>query len=311
MVSFQLQRALSWQLGRLPGMDETPLDMELIAMSLQRHVRPPSPATRLPFRIRTLGRIRGQIFHATAGTYNDDAMLTLVQSGVGYYHLGRKVERVSRGFVGLVLPSANPGLLIADAEQPYDHFYCRFAGYEAMRMAKAISVKYGGVRFWPHTAWPAVISAFEVMLATEWQAPTDDSPWMDQTEGELARLLALLLTPSAMKEPQITEAGIRMYLLDHLAEPLDLDKMAQHFSVSRYHLSRRAHTLFGARLSQVSRELKLNFSLSLLEATSLELSIEDIARRVGYEDPLYFSKVFHRHVGKSPSRYRADWVKTH
>lgn len=274
--------------------------------SPRRHQRPPSPPTRLPFRIRTIGRNRRDPHHSTAGTYNDDAMITVVRDGVGYYYRGSKNDRVSRGFVGLVLPSREPGLLMADAREPYDHYYCRFAGQEAMRMARAIVVQRGGVAFAPCALWPEAASIFEAMLATDRQYPICESPWMSQTEAQLARLLALLLTTPAPKGPKLTEAGLQRYLLDHLAESLNLEQMAQHFGVSRHYLSRRAHALLGACLGDVSRRLKLELSISLLEATSLGLSIEDVAVRVGYEDPLYFSKVFHRYVGKSPSQYRAD-----
>ena len=143
------------------------------------------------------------------------------------------------------------------------------------------------------------------MLAAERQSPTRDMPWMSQTEGELARLLAMLLTTPAPKEPRITEADFDATFRIDLAEPLDREQMAQHFGVGRHHLSRRAHALLGSRLGEVSRSLKLEFSMSLLEA-SLGLSIENVALRVGYQDPLYLSKVFHKYVGKSPSRYRAD-----
>jgi AraC-like DNA-binding protein len=233
-------------------------------------------------------------------------MLTVVRNGVGFYYHGSRIDRVTRGDLGLVLPSRDPGLLMADSREPYDHYYCRFAGQEALRMARAIVAQRRGIAFGAYAAWPEAGRIFEVMLVAERQSPTRDMPWMSQTEGELARLLALLLTTPAPNETSITESGLRRYLLDHLAEPLDLEQMAQHFGVGRHHLSRRAHALLGVRLGEVSRSIKLDFSISLLEATSLGLSIEDVALRVGYADPLYFSKVFHKHVGKSPSQYRAD-----
>ncbi len=76
------------------------------------------------------------------------------------------------------------------------------------------------------------------------------------------------------------------------------------------HLSRKAHELLGERLGTVSRRQKLELACSLLETRSVDFSIAEIARRVGYEDPLYFSKVFRRHVGMSPSRYRAAQLST-
>ena len=41
---------------------------------------------------------------------------------------------------------------------------------------------------------------------------------------------------------------------------------------------------------------------NLLENT--EYNITEIAEAVGYDNPLYFSRLFHKHTGLSPSAYR-------
>ncbi len=267
-------------------------------------VRPPSPPTRLPFRIRTLGRIRAQPYHATAGTYHHDAMFTLVRAGSGLYHRKGRVQRVHAGFLGLVLPSPDTGLLIADAQDPYDHYFCRFAGHEALRMARVVSVRHAGAAFFEYPRWPEVMLILESMMTLESRAPST-TLWMTQTEAELARLLALLLTLPASDEPRLTEARLRQYMIDRMAEPFDLDQMAQHFGMSRFSFSRRARAALGEPLSSASRLLKLEFSRSLLDAAALDLSIADVALRAGYQDPLYFSRIFRRHFAMSPTRYRA------
>jgi YesN/AraC family two-component response regulator len=40
-----------------------------------------------------------------------------------------------------------------------------------------------------------------------------------------------------------------------------------------------------------------------------ELSIGDVARSVGYEDPLLFSKIFKKLKGESPRQYRHKHVQ--
>jgi AraC family transcriptional activator of pobA len=46
----------------------------------------------------------------------------------------------------------------------------------------------------------------------------------------------------------------------------------------------------------------------MLEAMRLlrfgDLTVGEIAFRVGYGDPLYFSRAFKRHTGRSPQAYR-------
>lgn len=236
-------------------------------------------------------------------------MLIVVRSGTGHYHFQGRAERITRGRVGLVLPSDDPGLLLADELDPYDHFYCRFAGTEARRMARAISVAHDRQRFFAHPRWREATALLGTMTTLD-RGNQADPDWMSPAEGELARLLSLLLVEPTTPGTNLTEASLRHYLLAHVAEPLDLDAIAAHFEVSRYHLSRKAHLLLGERLGAASRRLRIDLSCSLLEARSLELNIAEIARRVGYEDPLYFSKVFRRQVGASPRSFReAAWAK--
>jgi AraC-like DNA-binding protein len=274
-------------------------------------VRQLSMPTRRPFRIRTLGSVRKQPLHITAGTYHEDAMLTVVRSGTGLYHSRGSVERVGPGTIGLVLPSTDPGLLMADPDDPYDHCYCRFAGREALSMARAAVIARGGRRFFEDSRWVEVSGIVEGMLS-RWRqaAPTGDA-WMDQAECELARILSLLVVPVQTGRMRLSGDEIRRYLNEHLAEPLDLGRMAKHFHMSRSQFSRRAHQLLGDRLSAVSTRLKIDFSMALLAASTLELGVAEIARRVGYEDPLYFSKVFRRRVGTSPSHYRRKLAQVH
>lgn len=47
---------------------------------------------------------------------------------------------------------------------------------------------------------------------------------------------------------------------------------------------------------------KINHAATLLSTTSQ--MIKAIAEQVGYEDPLHFSRVFHRHFGCSPAEFR-------
>ncbi len=231
-------------------------------------------------------------------------MLTLIRSGTGLYHHKAAAQGVRAGFVGIVLPSADPGLLIAETEDPYDHYYCRFAGDEALRMARAASAAHGGAAFFEYPRWPEAMIVFESMLTLESRGGASASQWMTQTEAELARLLALLVSVPPSTESRLGEASLRQYMIDRISEPFDLDQMAQSFGMSRFSFSRRARAILGESLSSASRRLKLEFSRALLGEPALDLTIAEIALRAGYQDALYFSRVFSRQFSLSPSAYR-------
>ncbi|MNH42191.1 Arabinose operon regulatory protein [compost metagenome] len=48
--------------------------------------------------------------------------------------------------------------------------------------------------------------------------------------------------------------------------------------------------------------MRINHAKELLDAT--HLSIGEVGYQVGLEDPYYFSKVFKKYVGMSPSEYK-------
>lgn len=92
------------------------------------------------------------------------------------------------------------------------------------------------------------------------------------------------------------------YLNEHLAEDVRIEDLARitFLSSSRLtHIFRKemGNTIFGWRENQ-----RISRACDLLQQT--QLSITQIARAVGYEDPLYFSRIFSQHRHLSPREYR-------
>lgn len=160
--------------------------------------RPQPVPTQLPYRLRAVGRVREDPRHSTRGTHHGDAMLTVVMSGRGAYHQRSGVLPVSAGMVGLVLPGDDPGILMTDARDPYDHYYCRFAGRLALETAGAIaSGRAERFTFWPEAAgrvtpWLARMpEAFRRVPVTASDQPGTLTP----AEALLAQVLAELSFP--------------------------------------------------------------------------------------------------------------------
>ncbi len=271
--------------------------------------RRPAPPTRLPFRVRTLGRMRHAPYHSTPGTWFDDAMLTVVLAGRGVYHRAGQVQQVTAGMIGMVLPDAEAreaGLLMADPADPYDHLYCRFAGDEAMRTARRIVVAHGqGGAFFTTPRCGDVADVLMRALALPqqtWRRPASDQR-MDRCDALLAEALAILDAPDdAPQATGLTADRLRAYLIDHVANPTDLAAVAAHFGVSKAHLCRCARPLLGDTVQRSWERIKIERACLLLREPSLR--VIDVARRVGYTDPFYFSKVFRRHRRASPSQWR-------
>jgi AraC-like DNA-binding protein len=92
------------------------------------------------------------------------------------------------------------------------------------------------------------------------------------------------------------------FMHNNLSRPLTLQELAKQagLSPSRYSALFKAQT--GAAPIEHHIGLRIHAACSLLVTSTL--SIKEIAARLGYEDPLYFSRLFRKTMGTSPSDYR-------
>lgn len=94
------------------------------------------------------------------------------------------------------------------------------------------------------------------------------------------------------------------YLASHLSEPFHLEKLAAQCNLSVSRLSHLFKDQMGITPQQFQEQHRMRHACHLLSLTSL--SVAEVAREVGYEDPFYFSNRFRRNQGESPLRYRQN-----
>jgi AraC-like DNA-binding protein len=92
------------------------------------------------------------------------------------------------------------------------------------------------------------------------------------------------------------------YMKNNITAQLTVQEFASVFSYSASHFQ----SLFRARTGQPPMEyfiqLKIQRACQLLALS--DLRIKEIAAAVGYPDPYYFSRVFHKVMGRSPTEYK-------
>lgn len=96
----------------------------------------------------------------------------------------------------------------------------------------------------------------------------------------------------------------RKYIEQHYADSnLSLNEVAAHANLSASHFSVVFSQETGHTFKECLTEIRINKARELLRMTGLR-SV-DIAYQVGYNDPHYFSSVFKKQTGLSPSEFRA------
>ncbi|MFW6152443.1 MAG: AraC family transcriptional regulator [Verrucomicrobiota bacterium] len=253
-----------------------------------------------PFQVRTSGLITNNPYHSVPGTRLNDTMLTLFTHGSGTYRNSKGTWKLQPN-LAMILSPDDPGALIADSRDPYTHYFCRFNGSYAVKLANDIVEKRGGICFEVGNA-DAVADCMRRMGRHN----TPDLPVrMGKRDVLLAETLLLLQGSREAEDVHstFTKPALMEYLVENIEQPTQLDLIADHFNMSRSSLCRKTRTLCGKTIQQLHEEMKMNWAHSLL-GTGL-LNISQVAHRVGYLDPFYFSRVFKKHSGSSPRNWLA------
>lgn len=134
--------------------------------------------------------------------------------------------------------------------------------------------------------------------------------------GALALLFSLLLDGGTVVQegaPQKYGAQLRellSYLSLRACDPeASLKDAARRLHFSTRHISRILRESGQKSFAILLREARLTASRRLLEETSL--SVEEVARAVGFSEGGYFIRVFRRETGQTPAAYRAKSVQKH
>jgi AraC-like DNA-binding protein len=111
-----------------------------------------------------------------------------------------------------------------------------------------------------------------------------------------------LCVPSGEPAVSSTILAVRTYLEEHFSEEIALEDLAQIAHLSIPHLSAKFREAYGEAPIQCCIRLRLEHARELL--ADPDLRVGDVARLVGYDNPFYFSRLFAKHFGAPPTRFR-------
>lgn len=120
--------------------------------------------------------------------------------------------------------------------------------------------------------------------------------------GVLFELLTLLADLRRASPVSADMAGIQAYLEEHLAEPLNMARLAAENRMSLPTLNKRFRAAFNLTPCRYLMQARLLRAARLLGESGL--SIKEIGTLVGYGSPFHFSAEFTRFHGRSPREFR-------
>lgn len=127
----------------------------------------------------------------------------------------------------------------------------------------------------------------------------------------ILKVLANYLTASNAVRPSKDDlaSSVKQYLEFNYNSNITIDKLCQHFNCSRATLMNNFKLKYGITVFNYINDYRLSIAAKQLIRT--QSAIKEIAINAGYSDQNYFSKVFIKRYGLTPSEYRKQEVKNY
>jgi AraC-like DNA-binding protein len=239
-------------------------------------------------------------------------LLHHVLSGHGTFWQGDHAYPIGPGQSFLIRPES----LVAyesDRAKPWRYRWIAFAGASSEEMLAAVGLsKAGGSPIIDTGASGKPAAYFRRMQRTF----REGSPYAHIEAAGLLRLLfaeygRALAVLQGEQPPRLGEESSALvqqvirYLSTQYTEPVSIERMADTLGFNRAYLSRAFKRHTGMTPVNFLLKLRIDKARQLLRERK-ELTTQQIAASVGFQDPLYFSKQFRRFYGQPPSVYREE-----
>lgn len=233
-----------------------------------------------------------------------DYYLLYIARGWLDIEMNHEMVRVEKGECVVFLPDTPQTINFSSQGNP-TFFYVHFAGNMATETISALKLANITLcaindKTMVEILFNQMVQAFLPLKALSGRQPIS----VPKVNGLLLQLLDLLaqsITEKVKPEQDAINSAM-LYLSEHFREKVDLHKCA---SLCHLSLSRFAH-LFKIKLGISPYRFVL--SLRIDEAKDLllysSMNVSEVSENVGISDPSYFSRLFRRYTGYSPSDYR-------
>ncbi|WP_237152243.1 AraC family transcriptional regulator [Oryzibacter oryziterrae] len=228
-------------------------------------------------------------------------------SGHGNLRHGDEVHRIHPGEAMLVFIPHNHRYWVQDGEH-WEFFWISMHGKDALGLlSAALSVTGPILRPKPRTV-EIFADCCNRLIEGEGDTPGAASALAYRVVAALYDDVFFGHTGEAEVDGPM--ARVVRYVGANLGRDLSVDALAAVAGLSRAHFSR----LFAHSVGVPPAEFVLSERMrkaSKLLAVNGDVSIKEVAALVGFDDPNYFSKVFRRHFGASPSEFRTTGMYAH
>jgi len=122
---------------------------------------------------------------------------------------------------------------------------------------------------------------------------------------EYCHLFMMKLVSIKTDKTKVILNKLIMYINSHYAENLTLEQLSTLCSLSPTYISKIFKTQLDTNFIDYVSSVRIKVAKRLIKNS--ELSLKEISNEIGYIDPNYFTRVFKKYEGMTPSEYRNDY----
>ena len=232
----------------------------------------------------------------------DFYILHYVISGRGIYSLNNRRFPVKAGESFLIYPNMQINYW-ADQRDPWEYCWVGFDGADARILMDA-----AGYSPDKPVICPGSPEKIHQMLMEIYKCRGQEIYQLISMTARLYNLLAYLIEDTAKNSPVLTSRiGLSHvqqacdFIANNYSRPITISDIASHANISRSQLYRVFIRHISVSPLQYLLEFRLREACTIMQHHPQ--SIKNIAYAVGFENPLYFSTLFKRMTGETPSEY--------
>ena len=237
--------------------------------------------------------------HSWGPALRDHYLIHYVSAGHGSFTSNRQTYSLQTGDLFFVAP----GQLVsyrADPLDPWEYCWVGFNGTDARRLVTMAG--FSAQRPVLHTRDAELRSRLLRIAEVSGNTAVSDAEMVGCLYLFLARLIQLNDQRAVSDPHQEYVANALRFMQYHYANDIGVTDSAQSVGICRSQLYRAFLQDFGVSPHNYLQKYRINEACSLLRDAGI--SIAEVAGSVGFNDPLYFSRVFKAIKNCTPSEYQ-------
>ena len=255
--------------------------------------------------LQEIGVLQAQSLHTSQREQLASYLFFMVDSGSGTLEYGGTTYQLTPG-----------DCIFIDCRMPYAHrtsedlWHLRWIHFYGPSLSNIYAkyVERGGQPCFR----PVDISGFEQLWTQLYTIASSSDYIRDMRINEglnslLTRLMEESWHPVTHKNATHKQnlSQIKDYLDQHYTEKISLDELADTFYINKFYLTRVFKEQFGITINNYLLQKRITHAKQLLRFT--DKTVEDIGYECGMGAVHYFSRMFKKMEGMSPSEYKKRW----